>query len=766
MVWTDGLIYGDQIKRNQKVRSDQHVHKSINKTLTNAFIEDGWELQKEFKTVNKMRRLKPLDEQFIDEIWVMLASLGFEILNHDNPIKIPFDDKKADLAQQIDVFAMDDETILFIKCKCSENWQLGDFKDDLVKMNGYRGGLIQTVKNAFPDQPKRKPKFVLATKNYQISDQDSEIMKSFGIAHHEAHTIRYYTELVSHLGSAARYQFLSKLFEGQCIGAMENKVPAIRGKMGGTTYYSFTIEPEKLLKISYVLHRTEANDDMMPSYQRIIKKNRLKAIRQFINNGGYFPNSIIVSLNTGEQTLRFDSAPKELRGDSDRTKIGILHLPQCYGTAYIIDGQHRLYGYTSTKYLSNNEVPVVAFENLDRTKQVELFMQINENQKSVPKNLRNTLNADLLWDDGNLNNRRLALRQRIAIRFGERQTSPLYQRIRIGENERDSKALITIDTIENAIKLADFLNIYSKDNKLSTQGTFDSDDCETTLNNLYSYLENVFSYIKNNLIKDWEGNKDGKDVLTSNNSIHAIIRILNDVVNHLVKQKALSIPVNNIHEAFENTKCYVDPLISYYQSISIDQKTEIRTSYGSGGKTKVWRIYQKVISDSINIFNPDGLEDWKEKNTTEYNVESFRMINEIETRLNKDFREKLESEYGQSWFTSGVSKSVYDNATRLARDKDYENNLPVGTTNPWDCLVLINYREIAIHGKNWQTLFEKCYTRPGEQKISGGKTEKTKWMVQLNTIRNKSHHNNPVGLEDFNFLSEIYKWLVVTKKNV
>lgn len=59
--------------------------------------------------------------------------------------------------------------------------------------------------------------------------------------------------------------------------------------MGGFKYYSFSIEPERLLKIGYVLHRNEANKNMMPTYQRLIKKNRLKSVQQFVNNGGYFP---------------------------------------------------------------------------------------------------------------------------------------------------------------------------------------------------------------------------------------------------------------------------------------------------------------------------------------------------------------------------------------------------------------------------------------------------------------------------------------------
>ena len=69
--------------------------------------------------------------------------------------------------------------------------------------------------------------------------------------------------------------------------------------MGGHKYYSFSIEPERLLKIGYVLHRNEANKNMMPTYQRIIKKKRLTDVQKFINGGGYFPNSLIISIDTG-----------------------------------------------------------------------------------------------------------------------------------------------------------------------------------------------------------------------------------------------------------------------------------------------------------------------------------------------------------------------------------------------------------------------------------------------------------------------------------
>ena len=124
--------------------------------------------------------------------------------------------------------------------------------------------------------------------------------------------MKYYTDLIKHLGISAKYQLLGSLFEGMTIPELDNKIPAIKGKMGGHTYYSFSIEPEKLLKIGYVLHRNKANKKLMPTYQRLIKKSRLKSIQEFVEGGGFFPNSIIININTEGKNLRFDQAENQI----------------------------------------------------------------------------------------------------------------------------------------------------------------------------------------------------------------------------------------------------------------------------------------------------------------------------------------------------------------------------------------------------------------------------------------------------------------------
>ena len=129
--------------------------------------------------------------------------------------------------------------------------------------------------------------------------------------------------------------------------------------------------------------------------------------------------------------------------------------------------------------------------------------------------------------------------------------------------------------------------------------------------------------------------------------------------------------------------------------------------------------------------------------------------------MKDDFKERLSQYYGEDkWFVDGVPPKVQDNAVVLAQQKTREKGEKV---EPWDCLNMIDYRRIATYGKNWSELFEKHYTKPGEEKIRGGKEAKTNWMQRLERIRNQNFHEYSVKEEEYGFLKELYEWLIEKK---
>ena len=463
----NSFVSGKSLKTMLSRKTKEFIFENIPNVLVSIHETDGWKVCKQYKTTTRMQKQKSLDMAFEDDVWTLFARMGFLFLNKDRNFRLPYSNDEK-LTQQIDVFAADEETILIIECKATEKPKQSNFKETIEAIGGKKEGLITTIQQLFPDI-KYKIKFIFATKNYYLSEQDCARLNNYGIMHFDEETLKYYHELTRHLGTSAKYQLLGSIFEGQTIPELDNRIPAIKGKMGGYVYYSFSIEPEKLLKIGYVLHRNKANRKLMPTYQRLIKKSRLKSVQDFVDNGGFFPNSIIINIDTNGKPIRFDNAGNQIEGNISR--IGILHLPKKYRSAYIIDGQHRLYGYANSQYKASNCIPVVAFINLERTQQVKLFMQINENQKAVPKNLRNTLNSDLLWNSEDRNEQINALKLQIALSLGEELHSPLYDRIIIGENIKSATRSITIDTIKIGLDRGNFFGTFDK-NSIKTDGTF------------------------------------------------------------------------------------------------------------------------------------------------------------------------------------------------------------------------------------------------------------------------------------------------------
>ena len=538
--WDNVVSYKELVSAKNK-RKNIYIEDKQRKVALGELEEEGWEYVKDYSDPKfvKVRREKPYDEQFEDRVWLLFYQMGFLHMNKDRNFKMTYDFQNPNFTQQIDVFAADEETVLIVECKSADKTKDGTFKKEIEALHGQMDGLRKTALKQFPG---RKVKFIWAVHNYIMSPKDIQRMEEWGIIFFSDSTIDYYCELVRHLGTCARFQLLGNLLANTEIKNMQNKIPAIKGRMGGHEYYEFSIEPEKLLKIGYVLHRSEANKNMMPTYQRIIKKKRLKEVQNFINNGGYFPNSLIISIDTKGKGIQFDQSLTKV--DGALSKLGILHLPKRYHSAYIIDGQHRLYGYSDTDYSKTNTIPVVAFIDLDRTEQLKLFMDINENQKAVSKTLRVTLNSDMLWDSSDYNARREALRSMIAQKCGEEPTSALLGRIVIGEDEKNSTKCITIEAIQQALKKNHFLSVYGKNNVIISDGSFDVGDNQATVDLLYPFLEACFRLIKTNCEAEWAAGEQG--ILTINRGIQAVIRVIDDIVIQLLEQKKIVPKSQNI----------------------------------------------------------------------------------------------------------------------------------------------------------------------------------------------------------------------------
>ncbi|TCC50495.1 DGQHR domain-containing protein [Kribbella pittospori] len=712
---------------------------------------DGWVIDKRNKRSARMRKPKLHDVAFEDRVWAAFAKLNFTSLNKDRDFALRFGNDARE-TQQVNVFAADDEVVLVIICRSSETVRTGQFRKELETVQTQRPGFLKEIKKDFPYH---KVKFILATNNFGVTQPTAERIEQADVIHMDEDVIDYYIGLADHLGRAARYQLLGNLFHGTKIPNLDPEVVAIEAHMGGHKYYSFSIEPERLLKLAYILHRNKANSTLMPTYQRLIKKTRLKGVAQFVDDGGYFPNSLILSLDSVGRGLKFEPFPKH----AGETRAGVLHLPQTFRAAYVIDGQHRLYGYADSSRAATDLIPVIAFVNLERPDQVRLFMQINENQQAVPKNLRNTLNADLLYDSKDLREQIRALKLHIAQQLGEDKSSPLYGRIQIGESPKTALRCLTIDAISRGIERGGFLGSFAK-TEVKEVGSFYRGSNDATAGPLIAYLTLGLTYLRDGLDTQFKlGSAEGGFVFI-NNGIESLIRILGDIAEHLTRENGYNPRESAPQELFDAARPYMDPLISHLASLDSAQGLEFRQMYGSGAGTKYWRRVQQAISIACPDFMPAGLAEYLESEEKQFNDESRDMVAALGLFMKGDIRKRLENEYGSTWRKDGVPRRIMIEAGKLAVEKNADLDAD-HELEAWDCLYVVDYRAIMTQSQDlWKRLFEKQYTRPGDEDKPGGWRARSDWIQRLNDLRNDVMHERTVTSEDHDFLVTLTTWLI------
>ncbi|WP_252177044.1 DGQHR domain-containing protein [Endozoicomonas sp. 4G] len=141
-------------------------------------------------------------------------------------------------------------------------------------------------------------------------------------------------------------------------------------KQGEHRFYSFTMPTDVLATTCYVINRDEDPDE---GFQRTLDKKRAKEIAGYIDSGlGTIPSAIVLSAQE-------DS---DFKYDSKKKMVSFEKNPKAF---FIIDGQHRVYGFKMAG--TALRVPVVVYDNLSKKDESRLFIDINSKQRGVPTEL-------------------------------------------------------------------------------------------------------------------------------------------------------------------------------------------------------------------------------------------------------------------------------------------------------------------------------------------------------------------------------------------
>lgn len=744
------LVDGEELKTEAKRRAKTSIETSVSDKDVPDMLANGWKEKKKGKKKTQLVKDKAIGDAFEDQIWSVFYKMGFAIMNETNNFHLSYSQSQPDLTKQLDVIAIDEETCIFVECKSAskegskQNWQ-----KEITEMGNLFPKLSAEIRKKYPN---RKCKYIFATHNYIVGEMDRKRLVDDDIYYFDDNTVLYYEKLVDYLGSAAKYQLLGSIFAGQKIANMETNIPAIRGFMGGINYYSFLIKPADLLKIGYVLHRTNANndyEDLLPSYQRLIKKERLNKIREFVNDKGYFPNSLIISIDTKKgKPLQFDLAGKD-GGSNSLMQMGILHLPQTYQSAYIIDGQHRLYGYSDSKYAENNSIPVVAFDNLSKEIQLKLFMEINENQKAVSKALRNILEIDIYYDSEDANRKKNALLGMITKRLGEDPKSPLNGRIIIGEDAQTAKCCITIDYVKAALDKTSFFNRYKKNGSVSEEGLFDKDNNDNTIKIVYPFLIKYLSTIQELCPDEWES------YITKNNAIVAVIRILDDIVNIVLEQHPEY--VSDMDTLFTECKNFIIELGCVLSTLPAEKRESIRTLRGEKAKEDAYRTVQMAMHEAYPMFTNSNIEKYYIEKYTNYAVKAQEGAEILKSFLMEKTKDAFD---GEDWQMKHLGQDHWMELDTRIHKKNLANKAQ-GIFEPvdeWKELTFQDYVKIINHSTHWSDVYRGVFQTIG---VSKTKIDFVAILKSVGDILDKAKSGKSITLSEYNQVKELSGTLLV-----
>lgn len=647
------LIADDVLEEVAKQKTKPYHEKKVYSPGERRQCEDkGWVFQRRLKKAVLMRKEKPIDELLEDEVWLVFKQLGFIEMNKDRNFKI----QAGSSTKQIDVFAKDEHNVFIIFCTTNKSISL---KDEIRKISDLKKNISFSIKKHYGKT--FRTSFIFVTKDIIWGGTDDKLASEKQIFYWKYDDLEAYKALVEQLGHAAKYQMYSILFQGRKSPEVGDiQVPAMRGGVGKEKYYCFLIRPQDLFKIAYVHRREKSNPQEIGStYQRMVNKRRIEKIGEYIDDGKSFKNNVIIAF---KQKPAFEPHPKveEARGIS----YGILKFPPYYGCAWIIDGQHRLYGYTKSKHAEDHTLPVVAFESLHVTDQANLFVEINQEQKSVNQNLLWDLYPDIYYDSENEEQQVLRTISLVAKKLNSDENSLFYKHIRI-------PSVLTGDKKESNLTLTNICEAIRENWLLDKESRLlFKDDYEKTIDFASERINAFLEVITQHFPGDWE--KGNKGLLRTNVGLRIFFIILRQLLRYLNHCGKNSVYLKNDLSDFK-TETYntLELLLNALKNMNSQKIDQFRK-----GSTKglVLKSAQELLWDIKEDHKTKGFgaelwldgKGWSPPIPDEQSNEKIKeLVKDTELESKKFVMEKLKTIHGEKWWDSGIPEGVKQNIRRV-----------------------------------------------------------------------------------------------------
>lgn len=734
-------------------KSKHYEIKAIHPSDRSKLEGQGWLFVKNLKSSIQVKKQKLHSILLEDRVWSLFYKMNFQLLSNQGGARLLINPKDENSPKsQIDVVAIDKEVAIAVECKSSSDYKKRpQFQEELGKFVQVKEGFTKSVKGLSEIGSKKHCIFIMVLSKIILSEPDRERAKKANVLIFDENDLSYYENLVNHLGQAAKYQILADMLPGKEITGLSIKIPATKTKMGGYSCFTFSISPEYLLKISYVSHRSKGKASDINTYQRMLAKTRLKKIKDYISEDGIFPTNIILNFERGRLTFQKIKQESDVDDDLDVGVLGWLEIKPAFKSAWVIDGQHRLFAYSGHEKALKSKLVVLAFEGLKPSKQAELFIDINAKQKSVKQSLLQELYAELHWDSDEPSVRISAIISKAIQDLNNDPEFSLFQRIQTTDGEKNQLRCITLTSLFGQIERKGFFISKEKGGSVQEYGPLwagdeNVDTLKRTILTIKEWINNIADHNK-----DWWDTGSGEGGgLAMNDGIATLIAVLRSVFE-ILEKKGFRLITKSNKELLELLGPYSKALAIYLQTFDQGQRKAFRDLRGVAGVTYRTRQCQNGMRNTKPDFNPDGLDQWLVEQKQQTNKNAKELIDDIEVKLQVYLIDELKEQYEGDenlWWYEGIPNAIRTKATaRMEEDKNKRG----GREFYFD---LIDYKKIIL--ENWQ-IFENTFAFG-----KGNKDKRMEWIDFINETRKIVAHassGKTVKIEDYNKIEEYHRWL-------
>jgi DNA sulfur modification protein DndB len=500
--------------------------------------------------------------------------------------------------------------------------------------------------------------------------------------------------------------------------------------------------------------------DGRPAYQRMINKNRIKNIGKFIEGGGFFPTNILLNF---VDKCRFDLLPREANGPKE-LKFGWLYLPNKYKSAWVIDGQHRLYGFSNLpdKFLDQS-LFILAFERMDTQTEADLFITINHEQKSVPKSLLIALQADLKLGSSDPREAIAALCSGLVKALAADNTGPFYGRLSvpgIAPNERQN--LTIPEFVKGLQKSALIGRVIQK--KSSVPGYLSDQTDQKTVQRARRVINGYFRAIMDASPDKWSAGRAAH--ICVNPGIRAHLQLMNEVLRHLEMHDGFDPHTAAEDSVVKRLTTFIEPILAFFRSASQHQiEQKFARMFGEGGVVKyLFNLFELLLSKHPG-FGPKEFHDYRAKQTDARSAQASRDVLDLQDHIMRAVVETLKKVHGTQELNSGEKAywelgienlDIKQNAYKRQQTEPQERRAAKEAY-----LEFIDCVKIIKQANNWEH-FESIFNLAMPDEKTGQKKYYLEWMEKLNEVRRVAAHKTNMR----NYQPADYEFIDWLKQNL